>query len=133
MYDYFNEMVNDVKDYIETNYNLDCIKEEFSDADEFEDRLNDELWNEDSVTGNGSGSYTFSRAQAKDYVTDNIDRLQEAIVDFGLDATDVAEHFLNEDWEYFDVTIRCNTLSGAINQALDELDIEDYFDDDEEG
>ena len=33
----------------------------------------------------------------------------------------VNKRFLNEDWEYLDVTIRCYLLGQAINKALDEL------------
>ena len=36
------------------------------------------MWNADSVTGNASGSYTFSRARAKEYVLGSTDLLKEA-------------------------------------------------------
>lgn len=42
---------------------------------------------------------------------------------------DVAEHFLNEGWEWFDVSCRCYVLCGAIADVLQELDDDGEFDD----
>lgn len=140
MYDYLQAMTSDILDYIDSEYNIDPehLRSEYSDYDDFRDQLNDELWTCDSVTGNGSGSYTFSRARAKDYVTDNVELLQDALHEFDEGAASVAEHFLSEDWEYFDVTIRCYLLGQAIDKALEELNIypetfEKVEDEEEEG
>ena len=48
-YEYINETVSNIKDYIDEN--LDYVK------DYSFDELYDELWTADSVTGNASGSY----------------------------------------------------------------------------
>ena len=130
MYDYLLEMVEDVVNYIENEIEL----KNFSDRDELESYLNDELFTEDSVTGNASGSYTGSSYQAKEYVTDNMDLLNDAVTEFCVDSDTVGEKFLDEDWEYFDVTIRCYLLGQAISNALDELENEGklVFDDDAE-
>ena len=130
MYDYLEEMVDDVVNYIENEIELD----NFSDREDLESYLNDNLFNEDSVTGNASGSYTFSSCQAEEYVTDNMDLLNDAVTEFCIDRDTVGEKFLNEDWEYFDVTIRCYLLGQAISEALDRLDDDGklVFDDDAE-
>ena len=54
MYDYRKAVKEDVLQYIKDEINL----EEFDSLEELEEKLNDELWTEDSVTGNASGSYT---------------------------------------------------------------------------
>lgn len=59
-YNYLQAVKEDVKNYIEENE----IKVNSSNREEVEQTLNDDLWAEDSVTGNGSGSYTFNRAEA---------------------------------------------------------------------
>lgn len=119
MYNYLDAMKNDIKDYIENEVNTS----NYSDREELENDLNDILWNEDSVTGNASGSYTFNCAEAFGYVDDNMDLLAEACAEFGIDSATVGEKFLNnEDWEYFDVTIRCYLLGQAISEALDEIE-----------
>lgn len=120
MYNYLEAMKSDIKDYIKNEVNTS----NYSDREELENDLNDILWNEDSVTGNASGSYTFNRAEAAEYVNDNIELLSEACAEFCVDNETIGEKFLNEDWEYFDVTIRCYLLNQAISEALDEIDLE---------
>ena len=123
MYDYLEAMKSDIMDYIHNEVNTS----EFSSREELEESLYDDLWTVDSVTGNGSGSYTFSRAEAEEYVNDNSDLLREAISEFGVDSETVAEKFLDADYEYFDVTIRCYLLGQAISEALDDMEDELTF------
>lgn len=120
MYNYLEAMEEDIKEYISNEINL----ADFTDRDELENSLYDDLFTEDSVTGNASGSYTFSRAQAQKYVTDNIDLLKDACEEFGTDAASVGEWFLSDDWEKMDVTIRCYLLGQAISEALDDMEDE---------
>ena len=117
MYNYLEAMKQDIMDYIRNEVNTN----EYADRDELDAFLNDELWTVDSVTGNASGSYTFNRAEAEEYVNDNSDLLREAINEFCVDSETVAEKFLNADYEYFDVIIRCYLLGQAISEALDEI------------
>lgn len=121
MYNYLEAMKEDVLEYINNEINLS----DYEDLDELEQFLNDELRTVDSVTGNASGSYTFNRCQAQEYVCDNIDELKEALDDFGTDAETITDKFLSEDWEYFDVTIRCYLLGAAISESLEEIE-EDF-------
>lgn len=130
MYNYLEAMKKDITEYINNEINL----ADFTDRDELESSLNDDLFTEDSVTGNASGSYTFSRAQAQEYVTDNIDLLKDACEEFGTDAALVGEWFLSDDWEKMDVTIRCYLLGQAIGEALDDMgdELEEAFESEEE-
>lgn len=119
MYNYLEAIKEDVKQAIENDYN----PADFDSREEFEEKLNDELWIDDAVTGNGSGSYTFNRQQAKEYVTeDGMDYISEACREFGIEAGEIGERFIDEDWEYMDVTIRCYLLGNAISEVLDEMD-----------
>ena len=116
-YDYYANVKDDVLSYI----NDEIRPGEYWDRDELESHLNDTLWADDSVTGNGSGSYTFNSAKSKEYVMDNTDLLREAFEEF--DCKDkLGEYFIEEDWESMDVTIRCYVLNSCINDALDEID-----------
>jgi hypothetical protein len=114
-------MKEDIQEYINENYTNEDLKEKLEDSEAFQEELNDDLWVTDSVTGNASGSYTFNRYIARDYVIYNIDLLSEAIQEFCIESETVREKFLNEEWEYFDVTIRCYILSGVISEVLEEL------------
>ena len=62
MYNYLEAMKSDIMDYIRNEVNTN----EFSSREELEESLNDDLWTVDSVTGNGSGSYTFNRAESEE-------------------------------------------------------------------
>lgn len=60
-YDYLENVKEDVRNYIEENK----IVVTSSNREEVEQELNDTLFVNDSVTGNASGSYTFSTWQAE--------------------------------------------------------------------
>lgn len=123
-YNYYEAMKEDIKNYIAENYTAEELNEKILDFDDFSEELNDDLWTVDSVTGNGSGSYTFSRATAKDYIlsdSGNVDLLREALQEFCVEGDTIAKKFLSEEWEDFDVTVRCYILGGVINEVLEDL------------
>lgn len=123
-YNYLEAVTSDVLDYIKEEINLDEWK---GNRDGLEEKLNDELWTVDSVTGNASGSYTFNTWEAEENLAHNWDLLAEALDEFGQDRTDV----LRQGAETMDVTIRCYLLGQAIAEALDELE-EELLEDDED-
>ena len=123
-YNYLENIKADVKEYIDNEINL----KDFSDREELEEKLNEDLWTCDSVTGNASGSYTMNRLMARDYVIDNMDELNDAVENFGIDKNIVGEKLLDEDFEWCDVTIRCNLLSSAISEVLDSMEQNDELD-----
>ena len=114
---YLEQMKEDIRNYIDENGII--INSE--NREEVEEKLNDYLWIDDSVTGNASGSYTFDSYKAKEYVVDNMELVQEMVSEFCIDSKTVAEKFINEDWEYFDVSIRCYLLGQAISETLNEI------------
>lgn len=121
MYNYNEAVKADVLDYIRDNYTEEELAEKLEDKDGFAEELNDALWIEDSVTGNGSGSYTFNRKTAKEYVFSDPDTVSQALQEFCVDADTIATNFLGQEWEYFDVTARCYCLSSAIYEVLEEI------------
>ena len=124
-YNYLEAVTSDVLDYIKEEINLDEWK---GNREGLEEKLNDELWTVDSVTGNASGSYTFNTWEAEENLAHNWYLLAEALDEFGQDGTDV----LRQGAEAMDVTIRCYLLGQAIAEALDELEEELAEDDEEE-
>lgn len=121
MYNYYEEVKESGMDYIEENKEL--LLDTFEDKNDLEEFLNDELFTSDSVTGNASGSFTFNRWTAQEYVTENIDLLKEACDEFGTDAETVGNWFLSEELETMDVAIRCYILGSAIADALEEIEL----------
>ena len=115
-YNYLENVTADAKQAI-----LENLKYwDFSDRDELEEVANDELWCNDAVTGNASGSYTFSTWQAEENLCHNMDELEEACDEFGQDIGEAVK----QGAEYCDVTIRCYLLGQAISAAIDELEEE---------
>ena len=115
-YNYLEAVTADAKQAIMENLNY----WDFADREDLEGIANDSLWGDDSVTGNGSGSYTFSTWQAEENLCHNMDELEEACNEFGQDIGEAVKHGA----EYCDVTIRCYLLSQAISAAIDELEEE---------
>lgn len=116
MYNYLENMVEDVKEYIKNEIDFS----EYEDMDELRESLNDDLWTEDSVTGNGSGSYTFNRAIAKEYVDENKDLVDEMMKEFDCKEK-VVNWWIEDNYEAIDVSIRCYLLGQAIEKALDDF------------
>lgn len=117
MYNYLEAVTDDVKEYIRNNIDF----ADYDDMDELEEQLNDELWAEDSVTGNASGSYTFNSVKAEEYLVGNWDELADALDEFGESDADA----FHKGAEWCDVTLRCYYLGQAISAALE--DFEDEF------
>lgn len=114
-YNYMEQVTADAKEAILENMEY----WNFDDREELEEVARDELWVDDSVTGNGSGSYFFNAWKAEEALCHNWDLLADAIEEFG-DNTDI----LRQGAEACDVTIRCYLLGQAIAAALDELEEE---------
>lgn len=124
-YDYRYEMRQDVQNAIEEGYSLDEWR---GRRDELEEKLNEDLWIDDGVTGNASGSYYCNSYKAMQAVMDNVDLLQEALDEFGANYADIGRRFVVGDWEDFDVTIRCYLLSSIISDVLDDIEADGDLD-----
>ena len=124
MYDYREHIMDDIRDYISNNVDLEEYR---GRRDDLEQELNDDLWVADSVTGNASGSYYCNAYKAEEALCHNWDLLADALEEFGGDF-DV----LRQGPEACDVTIRCYLLGECLSTVLDELEDEGAFDEDEE-
>ena len=112
---YYEQAVReDLAEYIR-----DRVKTEGWDADElrFEhDSLYDDAFIADSVTGNGSGSYTFSTWTAEENICHNSDLIQEVVEEFGEPNADKLYSA-----EYWDVSIRCLMLGRVFDDVFEEV------------
>ena len=115
-YNYLEAVTADAKAAILENMDM----WEWHNREELEENANDWLWTADEVTGNASGSYTFSTWKAEENLCHNMDELEDACDEFGQDIGEAVKHGA----EYCDVTIRCYLLSQAISAAIDELEEE---------
>lgn len=115
---YYEQVMDDVKDYIESNeINIEEV--------DFES-LYDEMFIADGVTGDGSGSYFFNTYKAMECVTRNMNEVKEALEDLCYTHEQVGEMFLNNQWEAIDVITRCYYLHGALSNYYEEKGVDCY-------
>lgn len=111
----YEEAVKDAfKDYV-----LDRVESNgwtSEDVAERYDELYDDAFVSDSVTGNGSGSYTFSTWKAEECLCHNWDLMEEMVDEFGLPSKD--RLFSAETW---DVSIRCYILGLVAGDVVAEV------------
>lgn len=107
MYNYRRAIKSDIIDYIEEN---GCENMPYNE-------LYDRLFIEDCVTGNASGSYTFSTYQAEENLVGNWDLLRDALEEFGYDSDNPIERGA----EWCDVTIRCYLLGECLSDVMKRL------------
>lgn len=118
-YDYFEAVCDDVRKEIAESWADRFV--DFETLDELREALNDELFEIDHVTGNASGSYTFSQWEAEEYLAHNWDLLEEACAEFGADMGEEVK----KGAESADVLIRCYLLHAAIDKVLPDFE-EDF-------
>lgn len=124
-YNYLAAVTEDVREYIENEINL----ADYTDRDELETYLNDELWICDRVTGNGSGSYTCNTWQAEENLAHNWDEIENVANEFGFEPKVSDGYEFGAEW--WDVSIRCYYLGAAIAAVLDELEESGAFENSE--
>ena len=113
-YDYEGAVLEDVKAAIlESLRNGQYV--DYDDLEDAQEAIQEDLWADDGVTGNASGSYTFSTFMAELYLVGNGDLYDEALEEF--------DGEYDSSPEARDVTIRCHLLGNAISEALESEDI----------
>jgi len=118
-YNYLEAVIEDVKQYIEDEIDL---TEWRGNRDGLEEQLNDDLFVNDSVTGNASGSYYCNIWKAEEALAHNLELIEEVAEEWGIEPTISAGYEHGAEW--WDVTIRCYYLGQAIGEVLDDLEEE---------
>lgn len=106
-YDYEQAVRDDIREYLEENV------EGYIDDEQAQD-LYDEMFVSDSVTGNGSGSYTLNTYKAESNLCHNLSLLSDAEESFGGDPGKWLD-----DPEGADVVIRCHILGQVWDDELE--------------
>ena len=121
MYNYREAVKEDVKNWMDENHEHGASKELEFDYD----TVFEACWVADEVTGNGSGSYTFSRLEARrNFFEDDEseDYIREMVNEGFSTLEEVGSRMASGDWEWLDVCIRCYLLGEAVQEAIDEID-----------
>lgn len=110
-----NEEEKTITDYSGNVYNLEEADNDNGTKEDLIEALNNDMWIDDSITGNGSGSYTFNTWKARCNLWNNEELIEEVTKEFEI----TPENASNP--EYMDVSIRCYLLTGAIETVIDEI------------
>lgn len=123
-YNYYEAVKEDCRNYLLCDVDEIIQNTGIDNDDDLIDKLVELAWTNDSITGNGSGSYTFNTWKAAENLTHNWDLLQDALEEYGYGTT----IDLRNGEEYYDVIIRCYLLSSVIRDLVNE---HNYFENDE--
>ena len=118
-YNYREAIKEDIYNYLEDNYYMLDLPEDTEEIDfnELYNNLYDDMWIDDSITGNASGSYFFNRYEAEEALCGNLYLLAEACEEFNSNI-DV----LKDGAETCDVTIRCYLLGEVLAEVLTDIE-----------
>ena len=120
MYNYREAVKEDVKNWMDENHEPGASRELEFDYD----TVFEACWVADEVTGNGSGSYTFSRLEARrNFFEDDEseDYIREMVNEGFSTLEEVGSRMASGDWEWLDVSIRCYLLGESVREAIDEI------------
>lgn len=120
MYSYKETVKGDVREWMEDN------KDQWEGLDRHDvyEVVYDACWVADEVTGNASGSYTFSRWDARNNFFEDEDSdeyISQMIEDGFSTAEEVGQKVSESNWEWLDVSIRCWLLCDCLTEILDEM------------
>lgn len=110
MYNYKEQLRKDVKEILLID---GCYDEYKSDMENISDVI-ELIFCDDSITGNGSGSYTFSSYEARKNVLENLDEIIEAYRNYGYSDKDLLDNIYDDNYEAVDVIYRCYLLYNGV-------------------
>lgn len=95
---------------------------DLSDEQEVVDTIVENFTYSDEITGNGSGSFTFDRSEAKDIVLNNLDDMVTILNESDYNAfEEIGKALVEDGFEELDVIARTFVLSQSATEFASEL------------
>ena len=116
IYSYPSHVKQDIKKFIEARLDNGTFGLLIQDDQDTIEDVKDLLFNQDEITGNGSGSYTMNKMKAEQNLNGNWDLLKESRDELAHDVD-----LIERGPEFCDVLIRCYLLDWCFNKALSEI------------
>ena len=119
-YNYYIEVQNDVENWIELNNDLFNMSN-FDNKNDAAEYLYDQMWDDDSITGNGPNGYA-DEYLCEEFLCHNLDLLIEAMREFDVmhEPFSIRSYIDNHRLaRYLDCTIRCYVLGQVIDRVLE--------------
>lgn len=123
-YDYRKAVLEDVENAVIefAEYNGLTAREILDSREKYEQDMYEEFFIDDSVTGNASGSYTYSSYEAEKNLAGNSELMLEAATHFGIEPQLNASGY-EKGAEWWDVTIRCYLLGECLDDVLNSMEV----------
>lgn len=120
-YDYVKAMTEDIYQWLQDNdFNYPADEDE----DDIIESIVDDVWGEDSITGNGAYGYD-TKEKCEEYLCHNWDLAIEASREFDMDLSDfIAKSDANHFIQQLDSLVRLQLAPIAATYALDKWKIE---------
>ena len=115
-YSYPQHVKEDIKEYINDELDTGTFGLLVQGDEETIEDIRDDLFNENSVTGNASGSYTMNTLMAEENLVGNWDLLEEAMSEF-----DPHVNPIEKGAEWCDSLIRCYLVDWCFTEAIKEI------------
>ena len=113
-YDYEAALENDIRDYIKNYINLN----DYDTPTDLMDDLNETLWDDDDITGNGwRGGYA-SEEECEQWVGQNLNLMLEALWSFDTPLNKIPH---DTPARFLDTTIRCYLYDMCISNVVNDL------------
>ena len=116
-YNYLEHLTNDILEWCKYEH-FDLS--EYDDLDEAHEFLHDELWDDDSITGNG-GNWYASATECEEYLSDNWNLIFNAIENFCVDMNKEIKKYKEDMPCFLDCLVRLDLLDEAIKKVLGDL------------
>lgn len=120
-YNYIRAITDDVKDWIMNETDIPETGLQEGKDDDFCNWAEEEMWDDDTITGNGEDFYGTEEFCSK-CLSENFDLLYEALHGYGSLQDDIVSYYERKSLaRYFDCMIRCHLLLDCIYKAVEEL------------
>ena len=116
IYSYPKAVKSYIREYLNDNLDVGTFGLLLQGDDDTIEDVREDLFEDDSVTGNQSGSYTMNSLEAKQNLAGNWDLLQEA-----KEELDPGVDLISKGPEFCDVLLRCYLVDWCFNETLNDI------------
>lgn len=117
IYNYLEAEANDICNYLTQDLDKNMLTKLLkSPTKEIQEKVHDEIKNDDTITGSASGSYAFDKLKAERFLFGNWNLLKESIEELN-----VFDNIIELGPEWADVAIRVYLFDQAFDRAIIKL------------
>lgn len=116
IYSYPKAVKSDIREYLKDELDVGKFGLLIQGDDDTIEDVREEAFEDDSITGNASGSYTMNSLKAEQNLTGNWDLLQEA-----KEELNPTIDLIEKGPEFCDVLIRCYLVDWCFNETLNDI------------